>query len=130
MHPRRAILEALRTALAAATSPAHPIVEQDETALELPAWLVAIEAETRGEPSRKGAYQRRLQVSVTIAATSPIERDALSEALESAVLGPGALGAFEVEWLSVALPLATDEAGERVYPATYRLAVDYWSARS
>ena len=130
MHPRRAILDAIRTALAASTSPALPVYEEDETAQVVPCWLIAVGLERRGERTSKRSYHRQNSVSVTALGTSRTERDALSEALELALLGASVPGVLEIEWLEVELETPRDEAGERVYPASYRLMVDHFSPRA
>lgn len=129
MHPRRAIIEALRTALEGASSPALPVYEADETAQALPCWQVHVVAERRGDLSTRAEYERLLELRVTARAPTPTERDAMSEALEASLLGVSALGALEVVWESVDLTLPAESAGERTYPATYTCVAQLFSSR-
>lgn len=128
-HPRSAILGAIRTALAAATSPALPVFEYEEAAANAPCWHVAdIAEELDGDQTSKGRYSRLLTVAVAAYGTNRSQRDSMSEALESALFGRGTVGGFELEWESVALTPPGD-VGERVYPAIYNLRVQYFSPR-
>ncbi len=128
MHPRAAILAAVRTALASASSPALPVFEMDASAAGACYQVAALE-EQRGEQSTKGSYDRRLAIGVTAWGTTPAERDQMSEDLEAALLGTGALGAFEVEWESTSMLLPLEEVAQRLYPATYRIVAQYFSDR-
>ena len=128
MHPRRAILEAMRVLLGS-SSPAIPVFEQDETSVT-PSFQIAAGRETRGEDSTKGAREILLEVEVTARGSSPTERDQLSEELELLLLGPTPAWGLEIEFDSVEMELPRDGAGQRTYPATYALVVRYFSDRS
>lgn len=130
MHPRAAILQAIRDALAASTSPALPIFEADETATG-EGWQIAEGIETRGDQTTREHYERQLAFRVTAWALSAGVRDAMSEALEVALLGDAleAAGVLEVEWISANLARTPEHVGARTYPATYELVAQYFTGR-
>lgn len=129
MHPRAAILAAMRTALEGASSPARPVRRQDETANGGEYQVAAGPAEARGEQSTQQQYDRRLALAVTAWGRTEDERDEMSEDLELALLGTGALGALEVEWEQTELTLPPEQVGQRLYPATYRIVAQYFTTR-
>ncbi len=129
MHPRNAILAAIRTALAGATSPALTVYEFEQASANAPCWQIAdLQEEPDESQTTRGAYSRMLTVAVAAFGTSREQRDELSDTLELALLGPGSVGGFELELESVALTPPGD-AGERVYPAIYNLRVQYFKVR-
>lgn len=130
MHPRAAILAAIRTALTGATSPAFRVFEFEQAAASAPCWQVADIAEELDESqTSKGRYSRFLSVAVAAYGTTRAQRDTMSEALEAALFGRGTVGGFELEWESVALT-PPSESGERIYPAIYNLRVQYFTQRN
>lgn len=130
MHPRRAILDAIRAALAGATSPAYPVVEEDETASAAPCWQLAVGDETVGAMSTRADYEVQLELKVTARGSTPTERDSLSEALQIALLGAGSAGTLELEWRRTALARPREQVADRTYPATYELLATYFMGRN
>jgi hypothetical protein len=129
-HPRRAIIDAIRTALEAAATPTPLVVYEADQSSELaPCWQIHVRSERRGENTTRAQYERLLEFQVCAIGTTPTERDDMSEALEAALLGVGALGAFEVEWGVVNLSVPEEQVGERIYPATYSCVAQSFTSR-
>ena len=131
MHPRRAILEAVKAALAGATSPAHLVYEEDETAPPGAAcWQLAVGDEAVGPATTQADYHVELELQVTARATTPTERDSMSEALHAALLGVGVAGTLELEWRRCKLARPREQVADRTYPATYELIATYFMSRA
>jgi hypothetical protein len=128
MHPRRAIVEDLLARLAAGSPPA-PVYEQEQTATEAVCFQVALESEDPNyDESTRGKLQRMLVFSVTARGTSPTERDALCEFLETAMLGAPLAESNDTTLTRVELGVPV-EGGQRTYPATYTFAAMYFTTR-
>ncbi len=129
-HPRAAILAAVRSALAGATSPSLPVFEFEQAAANAPCWEVADLVEELDEAqTTKTRYSRYITLAVAAIAKTRAQRDTMSEALESVLLGRGTVGGFEMEFESVALT-PPEGAGERLHPAVYTLRVQYFTTRN
>lgn len=128
MHPRRAILDAARDALAG-TSPAYTVYEENQTALTAPSFQISEVQDQLGDNSTRGRRERVLTFMVTARGTSPAERDDLSQLLEDALLGPGPGPALESELVETDLSLAEEIGGKRTYPATYGFRAVYFTTR-
>jgi hypothetical protein len=128
MHARRAIIEAIKSAIGG-SSPSHPVYEQEETALEAPCYQLAFgQEEIIYENSTRGALQRRLPFFVTVRASTPTLRDGMCEALEIALLSSVPSGAKTIELLSVELEMP-EEGGRRIYPANHAFELLYHTPR-
>lgn len=130
MHARKAILDALATALQG-TSPAYPVYQEDETATQQPCFQIDAGAETpRGDDTTKDAYGRVMLVRVTCRGSTLAERETLAELLELALLDEDApSGPFEVQPDASVEFQRLGDGAQKSYTATYTIALQYFTQR-
>jgi hypothetical protein len=134
MHARRTILEAIRDeledALGAVGSPPSEVqlFEEDETAGPAPCVQYAISEEEPGEDASRSHLDRLLSIKVSARATTPEQRDELSELIESALLENMTLPGLEVNWRGTKLN-RSGEGGQRTFNAHYDFILSYQSDR-